>query len=75
MLYLYIYFDNVCRQSETPPTDADIALVKSEVLQIYRWYGNAYEYLTFQQEKLSWETVPQAEICIDAIDEIGEYHA
>lgn len=74
LIYLYVYFDDNPRQSESPPTPLDISLVESNILQVYRWYFDAYEILTIQNGKLIWEKVQQAELCHD--DELaGEYHA
>lgn len=75
LLYLYIFFDDNPRQSNTPPTPADIACISSGILQVYRWYVGAYEQLTLQGDKVVWERVDEAELCFDAQDEIGEYHA
>ena len=75
LTYLYIDTDGIPSQSDTPPTDVDIFLLESNLLQVYRWYIDAYEHLIVEDGKLTWSKVVESEICEDAEEELGKYHA
>ena len=51
LTYLYIDTDGIPSQSDTPPTDVDIFLLESNLLQVYRWYIDAYEHLIVEDGK------------------------
>jgi hypothetical protein len=57
LMYLYVPTDDEPKQSSEAPTDDEVSCVRSEILQVYRWYGGAYEHLTVQKGKPVWETV------------------
>jgi hypothetical protein len=69
--YLYVFFDEEPRQATTAPTNADISLIASDLLQVFRWYSNAYEQLLVKQGKPVWEKIEEANLYNDA-EEMGE---
>ncbi len=74
-LYLFAYAeDGGFKQSTSPPTEHDITMIETGLLNVFRWYTDAYEQLHVDNGNPVWYKVDGATLCLD-FEEIGPYHA